>query len=85
MVDLIHIFWQLFLWDLFFGDAMPSFLQELQVAGRDCADELGRGRESSLAETPHTSGKQGGSKESTSSFLSAGMGLEWSITISSIE
>lgn len=65
VVDLIHVLWQLFLWNLLLGDAVPSFLQELQVAGRDCADQLGRGRESSSAETPRTSGKQGGSKEST--------------------
>lgn len=85
VVDLIHILWQLFLWDLLLGDAVPSFLEEFQVAGRDCADQLGRGKESSSAETTHISGKQGESKESTSSFLSGGMGLGWSITILSFE
>lgn len=45
VVDLVHVFRQLLLWDLLLGDAMPSFLQELQVAGWDSADQLGRGRE----------------------------------------
>lgn len=45
MVNLIHVFRQFLLWDLLLGDAMPSFFQELQVAGWDSADQLGRGRE----------------------------------------
>lgn len=84
MVYLIHILWQLFLWDLLLGDAMPSFLQELQVAGGDRADQLGEAGRAAQLRHP-ISGKQGGSKESISSIFSAHMGLGWIITIPSLE
>lgn len=45
VVDLVHVLGQLLLGDLLLGDAVPSFLQELQVARWDRADQLGTFRD----------------------------------------